>query len=148
MYETSVTLVGRITGEVDHRMLPDGTELAKFRMVSTSRRYDRQRDQWVDGDSLYVNVDCWKRLADGVARTLHKGDPVVVTGQLTVHEFEWEGAKRKELQVRARSVGPDLQFWREQSQSGGEVVNLRDKALRDEGVPAVLEPRLGLHSVS
>jgi single-strand DNA-binding protein len=77
-------------------------------MASHERRYDKAADQWADGDHLYVNVTCWRRLAVGVAASLVKGDPVLVRGRLYTRDYEVEGQRRYSIEVEAASVGPDL----------------------------------------
>lgn len=77
-------------------------------MASTARRFDRSSDQWVDGDRVIVTVNCWKRLADGTHATVHKGDPVVVSGRLRTREYECEGRWRSSTGVDANAVGIDL----------------------------------------
>ena len=108
MYETQVTIVGNVVTPVDKRQLNNGTAVAKFRVGSTERRYDRATGGWVDGDRLYVEVSCWRHLAENAAASLVKGDPVVVTGRLYTRNYEHEGQRRSSTALDAYSVAADL----------------------------------------
>jgi single-strand DNA-binding protein len=108
MYETQVTIVGNVVTPVDKRELSNGTAVAKFRVGSTERRYDRATGGWVDGDRLYVEVSCWRSLAQNAAASLVKGDPVVVTGRLYTRNYEHEGQRRSSTALDAYSVAADL----------------------------------------
>jgi single-strand DNA-binding protein len=108
MNETSVTLVGTVISDLRRRTTPDGAELIGFRMASNERRFDRAAQEWVDGDSLYVNVTCWRRLVKGVAAAIGKGDPVVVTGRLYTRSYVVEGQRRSSTELDATTVGIDL----------------------------------------
>lgn len=109
MNETMVTVTGNVAGDVITKRVGSNQEhlLVTFRVASSERRYDRATDTWVDGDRFTALVNCWRRLADG-ARMLVKGDPVVVTGRLSVREYEVEGVRRYMTEIAATAVGPDL----------------------------------------
>jgi single-strand DNA-binding protein len=68
MYETHVTVVGNLATAVDRHRLADGRTVANFRIASTERRYDKATDGWVDGESLFLDVRCWRALADNAGR--------------------------------------------------------------------------------
>ncbi|GAA4940453.1 hypothetical protein GCM10023204_57180 [Actinomycetospora succinea] len=104
-----VTVTGNVAGDVITKRVGANQEhlLVTFRVASSERRYDRATDTWVDGDRFTASVTCWRRLADG-ARLLVKGDPVVVTGRLSVREYEVEGVRRYMTEINATAVGPDL----------------------------------------
>jgi single-strand DNA-binding protein len=108
MYETNVTVVGRLATDVGWSRLGDGTVVSNFRVASTERRYDRATGGWVDGEKLFVDVRCWRRLAENAAASLVKGDPVVVTGKLYSRNYEHEGQRRTVVTVEAQNVAADL----------------------------------------
>jgi single-strand DNA-binding protein len=108
MNETMVTVAGRIISDPMRRRVGDGNELVSFRLASNQRKYDKVLQEWVDGDSLYLNVTCWRRLALGVAASLNKGDPVLVQGKLYTKSYEVDGQRRSSVEVTAYAVGPDL----------------------------------------
>ena len=108
MNEIPVTLVGNVVTDVAGTTTPGGAEVAWFRLASTPRRYDRAAGRWIDGDTSYVRVSCWRGLARNVVASLTKGDPVVVTGRLRVREWEREDRRGVAVEVDASAVGHDL----------------------------------------
>ncbi|MFC5140477.1 single-stranded DNA-binding protein [Actinomycetospora rhizophila] len=109
MNETMVTVTGNVASDVIAKRVGNNQEhlLVTFRVASSERRYDKASDTWIDGGRFTASVTCWRRLAEG-ARVLVKGDPVVVTGRLSVREFEVEGQRRYMTEIAATAVGPDL----------------------------------------
>ncbi|GDY32338.1 single-stranded DNA-binding protein [Gandjariella thermophila] len=108
MNETNVTMVGNVASDLRQRRTAEGAKWVSFRMASTERRFDPETGRWVDGRQVFATVNCWKRLAEGVAASLGKGDPVVVTGRMYTRDYEYEGQQRVSLDVDAHAVGPDL----------------------------------------
>ena len=108
MNEIPVTLVGNVVTDVGATTTPGGAELAWFRLASTPRHYDRALGRWVDGDTSYVRVSCWRHLARNVVVSVRKGDPVVVTGRLRVREWAREDRKGVAVEVDASAIGHDL----------------------------------------
>ena len=108
MYETHVTVVGNLATAVERQRLADGRTVANFRVASTERRYDKATDGWVDGESLFVDVRCWRALADNADASLVKGDRVVVTGRLFTRTYEHEGQRRSAMTLDAQTVAADL----------------------------------------
>lgn len=108
MYETHVTMVGTVINEPQQRKTMEGLKVVNFRVAANERRFDRETGDWKDGERLVVSVACWRKLAHGVAMSLAKGDPVVVTGRLYTRGYELEGQQRLNVQLDATSVGPDL----------------------------------------
>ena len=108
MYETTVTLVGTIIGDLSRRRTADGAELVSFRMAANERRRDRESGEWHNGETTYARVTCWRKLVAGVGASLGKGDPVMVTGRMYTREYQVEGSPRMSLEIDASAVGPDL----------------------------------------
>ncbi len=108
MYETTVTLQGRLATTVTQVTFNDGGLKASFRIASTERRFDRGQQTWVDGAQLFLGVVCWRSLADRVVATLRVGDPVIVRGRLRTREYEKDGQVHRIAEVEATSIGPDL----------------------------------------
>ncbi|MFZ2177643.1 MAG: single-stranded DNA-binding protein [Rhodococcus sp. (in: high G+C Gram-positive bacteria)] len=109
MYETHGTVVGTIITAPVTRSNSDGEEFLSFRMASTVRRRDFSTGDWRDGSTLYLTVTCRRRLMAGVAQSLAKGDPVMVTGEMQTSEYtSRDGTARSDLQLRATAIGPDL----------------------------------------
>lgn len=109
MRETPVTVVGTLVSDMRPRRVgPDGTLVLNFRVACNERRFDKVSESWVDGESLYLSVSCWRRLAENAA-SLVKGDPVIVRGKLRTREWTTEqGERRSVVELEANAVGPDL----------------------------------------
>lgn len=109
MRQTPVTVVGTLVSDMRPRRVgPDGTLVLNFRIASNERRLDKTSDSWVDGESLYLPVNCWRRLAENAA-SLVKGDPVIVSGKLRTREWTTEqGERRSIVELEASAIGPDL----------------------------------------
>jgi single-strand DNA-binding protein len=108
MFETYLTVVGTVISDIDERSLPSGERVCRFRLVAQERRFDKQAQQWTDGDRVFIQVKCWRKLAEGVSASLAKGDQVVVTGRLHLNEYEVNGEARSMMELDARAVGPNL----------------------------------------
>ena len=108
MNEIPVTLVGNVVTDVAGTTTQSGAEVAWFRLASTPRHFDRASSRWVDGDTSYVRVSCWRLLARNVVASITKGDPVVVAGRLRVREWERDGKRGISVEVDASAVGHDL----------------------------------------
>ncbi|MFF2544570.1 single-stranded DNA-binding protein [Kitasatospora sp. NPDC058063] len=108
MNETHVTVVGNVATEVSYGETGGGVPMANFRLACTERRYDRQRECWVDGETQWVTVTAWRALAVNLIGSLAKGDPVLVSGRLRVREWADGEVKRSRAEIDARSVGHDL----------------------------------------
>ncbi|MFJ7910970.1 single-stranded DNA-binding protein [Kitasatospora sp. NPDC096204] len=108
MSETHVTVIGNVATEVSYGETSGGVPMANFRLACTERRYDRQRECWVDGETQWVTVTAWRALAVNLIGSLAKGDPVLVSGRLRVREWTEGEVKRSRAEIDARSVGHDL----------------------------------------
>ncbi|GAA3165740.1 single-stranded DNA-binding protein [Blastococcus jejuensis] len=107
MNDTIVTVVGNVVDSPRRASLATGT-VTNFRMASTARRYDSRTEQFVDSGTFWVDVECWSELAGNVAASVSKGDPVIVHGTLTTHEWESENGTRSKPRIKAAAVGPNL----------------------------------------
>ncbi|MFC8921383.1 single-stranded DNA-binding protein [Cellulosimicrobium sp. NPDC057127] len=130
--DVTVTFSGFVATTPTLFTSPSGTDYTSFRIAQTRRYLDRERGQWVDGRTLWFTVKAFKHVARNVATSLHKGDPVVVTGRLSVDEWTGPDGPRSSLVVEATSLGHDLTL--------GESRFARTVHRRDEGAG---EPRPG-----
>src|ERR1051326_4845817 len=109
MHDAQVNLAGYVATEPRFRKVNGDTSSAKLRVAYTSRRRDRETGEWTDGPTSFVNIQCWRTLADNVAVSVRKGEPVLVMGRLQVRRFEGaEGTLRTAVEIEATSVGHDL----------------------------------------
>ncbi|MEU7590193.1 single-stranded DNA-binding protein [Micromonospora sp. NPDC049230] len=110
MFDTYVTIVGNVlTSPEWRRTTQSNTLVANFKVASTARRLDRDSGRWVDGNSLRVRVNCWRKLAEGVAASVMVGDPVVVCGRLYTRDWTDDAGNHRTLyELEAVAVGHDL----------------------------------------
>ncbi|MGC4807091.1 single-stranded DNA-binding protein [Micromonospora sp. DT233] len=110
MYDTHITIIGNVlTAPEWRRTAQSNTLVANFKVASTARRLNRDSGRWVDGNSLRVRVNCWRKLAEGVASSVMVGDPVVVAGRLYTRDWTDEAGNHRTLyELEAVTVGHDL----------------------------------------
>jgi single-strand DNA-binding protein len=109
MYTNNLVLIGNLVDSPDVQVTQSGAVRASFRVASTERRRDPATDTWQDGESVFVQVSCWRRLAQHVGVSLVKGDRVIVCGRLRQWVSDKEGVRRTLYEIEADAVGPDLQ---------------------------------------
>jgi single-strand DNA-binding protein len=109
MNDTYLTVSGNVVDEPKLRKTAtNGITVASFRVASTSRRRDAETGDWSDGDTLFVNVTCWRSMATNVAGSLFKGQPVVVHGRFYSRQYTKDEVTRVTYELDAISVGHDL----------------------------------------
>jgi single-strand DNA-binding protein len=110
MFDTPITIVGNVlTAPEWRRTTVTGTFVLSFKLASTSRRFDKERGAWTDGDHLRVRVVCWRRLGENVSMSLQLGDPVIVHGRLYTRDWtDDQGGRRTSYELDAVAVGHDL----------------------------------------
>jgi single-strand DNA-binding protein len=147
MFDTPVTVVGNVlTAPEWRRTSVTGAFVVTFKVASTSRRFDKERGQWVDGDSLRVRVACWRRLGENVSVSVQLGDPVVVYGRLFSRDWlDDQGNRRTSYELDALAVGHDLnrgvdKFARRKVAGATDMINDGVTALGGELTEAVDNP--------
>ena len=108
MSETVIHMIGHAGTDVDYRQVGNGTDLSSFRLASTPRRFDRSSNQFVDGTTTWITVQCWRSLAVHVRDAVRRGDPLVVIGKLRTEEWIKDDARQSRIVLEAVSVGHDL----------------------------------------
>lgn len=109
--DTQITLSGNLTGDPELRFTPSGVAVASFTVASTPRTFDKAKNEWVDGDTLFLRCSVWREQAESVAESLAKGTRVIVTGRLVQRSFETrEGEKRTVFEVQVDEVAPSLKY--------------------------------------
>ena len=107
--DTTVTVVGNLTADPELRFTPSGAAVANFTVASTPRTFDRQSNEWKDGDPLFLPCSIWRQAAEHVAESLTKGMRVIVQGRLKSRSYETrEGEKRTVFEIDVEEVGPSL----------------------------------------
>jgi single-strand DNA-binding protein len=109
IHEAQVHLAGYVATEPKFKKVAGDTSSVRLRVAYTARRRDKETGEWGDGPTSFVNIQCWRTLADNVSMSVHKGEPVLIMGRLQIRRFEdAAGASRTAVEVEASSVGHDL----------------------------------------
>ena len=109
MNETQLTITGNLVDDPELRFTPSGQPVAKFRIASTPRYFDKQTNAWKDGDSLFLTVNVWRQAAENVAESMTRGTRAIVTGRLRQRSYETkEGEKRTVYELEADEVAASL----------------------------------------
>ena len=123
--ETQITITGNLVDDPELRFTANGIAVAKFRVASTPRTFDRQAGEWRDGEAMFLTCTVWRQYAENIAETLTKGMRIIVQGRLKQRSFETQqGEKRTVFEIDAEEVGPALRYatakvTRTQRQGGG-----------------------------
>jgi|SRR6185503_17698003 len=112
MSDNSITIIGNLTADPELRFTQGGVSVANITVASTPRVYNKQRQEWKDGEPLFLRGTVWKDAADNVADSLHKGVRVIVTGKLKQRSWDDEktGSKRTSIEMEIEEIGASLKF--------------------------------------
>jgi single-strand DNA-binding protein len=109
--ETIITVVGNLTADPELRFTPSGAAVASFTIASTPRTFDKNSNEWKDGDALFLRCSVWRQAAENVAESLQRGMRVVAQGRLKQRSYETrEGEKRTVVEMEVEEVGPSLKY--------------------------------------
>src|ERR1700710_58444 len=109
--ETVITVVGNLTADPERRFTPSGAAVASFTIASTPRTFDKNSNEWKDGDALFLRCSIWRQAAENVAESLTRGMRVVAQGRLKQRSYETrEGEKRTVVELDVEEVGPSLKY--------------------------------------
>lgn len=109
--DTVITVIGNLTADPELRFTPSGAAVANFTVASTPRTFDRQTNEWKDGEALFLRCAIWREAAENVAESLTRGARVIVSGRLKQRSFETkEGEKRTVVELDVDEIGPSLRY--------------------------------------
>ena len=109
--ETPITVVGNLTADPELRFTPSGAAVANFTVASTPRTFDKQTNDWKDGEALFLNCSVWRQAAENAAESLTRGMRVIVSGRLKARSYETrEGEKRTVFEIDVDEVGPSMKY--------------------------------------
>ena len=109
--ETIITVVGNLTADPELRYTQTGLAVANFTIASTPKVFDKQSNEWKDGDALFLRASVWREFAENVAGSLARGTRVIATGQLKQRSYETaQGEKRTSFELDVDSIGADLRY--------------------------------------
>ena len=111
MTDTVITVVGNLTAAPELRFTASGAPVANFTVASTPRTFDRQTNEWKDGEALFLRCSIWRDAAENVTESLDKGSRVIVQGKLKQRTYETrEGEKRTVVELEVDEIGPSLRY--------------------------------------
>ena len=110
--DTIMTIVGNLVAAPELRFQPSGAAVASFTVASTPRSFDKNANEWRDGETLFMRCTAWREMAENVAETLSdKGMRVIVQGRLVQRSFETrDGDKRTVIEMQVDEIGPSLAY--------------------------------------
>jgi single-strand DNA-binding protein len=109
--ETIITVVGNLTADPELRFTPSGAAVANFTIASTPRTFDRQSNEWKDGETLFMRCSIWREAAENVAESLTKGMRVVAQGRMVQRSYETQqGEKRTVVEMQVDEIGPSMRY--------------------------------------
>ncbi|WP_130011811.1 single-stranded DNA-binding protein [Serinicoccus sediminis] len=109
--ETPITVVGNLTADPELRFTPSGAAVANFTVASTPRQFDRQTNEFKDGETLFMRCSVWREAAEHVSESLHRGDRVIATGRLVSRSWQTqEGENRTVMEMQVDEVGPSMRY--------------------------------------
>ena len=109
--ETVITVIGNLTADPELRFTPSGSAVANFTIASTPRTFDKQSNEWKDGEALFLRSAVWREAAENVAETLTKGMRVIAQGRLQQRKYTTkEGEDRTVIEFEVDEIGPSLRF--------------------------------------
>lgn len=121
--ETVITIIGNLTADPEMRTTRNGSTVANFSIAATPRVFDKQSNQWVDGDALFLRCTAWRDLASHCAQSLAKGMRVIAQGRLQQRSYQAnDGSNRTVVELQVDEIGPSLRYATAQvqkMQSGG-----------------------------
>ena len=111
MTDTIITVVGNLTAPPELRFTASGAPVANFTVASTPRTFDRQTNEWKDGEALFLSCSIWRDAAENVTESLDKGTRVIVQGKLKQRSYETrDGEKRTSIELEVDEIGPSLRY--------------------------------------
>lgn len=109
--ETVITVVGNLTADPEMRTTRNGSTVANFSIAATPRVFDKQSNQWVDGDALFLRCSAWRDLATHCAQSLAKGMRVIAQGRLQQRSYQaQDGSNRTVIEMTVDEIGPSLRY--------------------------------------
>lgn len=126
----TITLTGLVATPPRHITTSEGLAITNFRMASTQRRYDRDAQKWIDGETNWYTVTCFRQLAINVVSSLSKGQRIVVTGRLRLRDWQSAESKGTNVEIDAEALGHDLAW-------GSAVFTRSVAAVMASGDPAL-----------
>ncbi|WP_157249711.1 single-stranded DNA-binding protein [Nonomuraea typhae] len=108
---TVMTIIGNLTDDPQMHYTQTGAAVASFTIASSERRYNKQVEQWEEGDALFMPCSAWRDLGEHAAESLTKGTRVIASGRVRTRTYETgEGERRTVTEMTVEDIGPSLKF--------------------------------------
>lgn len=109
--EVTLTITGNLTSDPELRYTQGGAAVAGFTVAATPKTFDRNSNEWKDGETLFQRCSIWKEAAENATESLQKGMRVIVTGRLKSRSYDTkEGEKRTVVELEVDEIGPSLRY--------------------------------------
>lgn len=132
MNDTTVTLVGNLASDPELRMTGTGVPVVKLRVGCTARRYDKNANRWIDGETSWYTANAWRQLGEHALASLKRGDRVVLTGRLSIRRWENASKEGTEAEIVVDAIGHDLRFGTTRYSKGAAGVGEEEAPPADE----------------
>jgi single-strand DNA-binding protein len=132
--ETVITVVGNLTAAPELRYTQNGLAVANFTIASTPRTFNKDTNEWADGEALFLRCSIWREFAENVLASLDKGSRVIASGRLTQKSYETkEGEKRTSMELEVDEIGPSLRYATAAvTRSGSATTSRNNETRRDQ----------------
>lgn len=109
--DTVITVIGNLTADPELKTVGSGSAVANFTIASTPRTFNKNTNEWEDGEALFLRCSIWREAAENVGATLQKGMRVIAQGRLRSRSFDdKEGQRRTVMELEVDEIGPSLKY--------------------------------------
>ena len=109
--ETVITVEGNLTADPEIRTIGSGAAVASFTIASTPRTWNRNSNQFEDGQALFLRCSAWRDMAEHCAQSLSKGMRVIAQGRLQQRSYQaQDGSQRTVIEMQVDEIGPSLRY--------------------------------------
>ena len=109
--ETVITVVGNLTSDPEIRTIGSGAAVASFTIASTPRNWNRNTNQFEEGQTLFLRCSAWRDMAEHCAQSLSKGMRVIAQGRLQQRSYQAnDGSQRTVIEMQVDEIGPSLRY--------------------------------------
>ncbi|MGO3885976.1 MAG: single-stranded DNA-binding protein [Mycetocola sp.] len=105
-----ITATGIVATEPRHVVTQEGLAITTFRLAAQQRRFDREQERWISGETHWYSVSAFRRLALNCSTSLAKGDRIVVAGRLRFRQWQSESGGGTNAEIDAAAIGHDLSW--------------------------------------
>lgn len=140
--ETTITIIGNLVADPELRFTPSGAAVANFTIASTPRTFDKTRNEWVDGEALFLRCSIWRDAAEHVAESLTRGTRVIATGRLRSRSWEDKqtSQKRTSIELDVDEIGPSLRYTSGKVSRGAHGAGSQSRTAPSGGSPVSVDP--------